>query len=827
MPPVTDTSGETLAPGIAVTARCRSWIVQSVARFEDCVDVRLSGSDSERPCRLALLSPFDRIAPVTRTAQVEALAPRAWLHAVCRLAARAHPLGGLRAAARSRLELLPYQLEPALAIARGESRLLVADEVGLGKTVQAALILSELRAADSHSRALIVAPAGLRAQWARELAARFDISATTADAAWLRASGRDLPADVNPWVLPGVYLTSFDFLKRPEVLRAVEDLTWDVLVVDEAHNAGEASARGAAVHAVASRARRVILLTATPHSGDSKAFEALCAIGAHGPLSEPIVIFRRTRSDAGIRGERRTVLLGVRLSAAERRMHRQLERYTRQVWREAGSRGDASARLAAVVLRKRALSSAASLAASLERRRRLLAGEVSPSERQLRLPLDDEALPDREPDAILGAPGLADVGRERDLLARLATSASRAAARESKLRALSRFLRRAGEPAIVFTEYRDTLARIHQALEAGGFQCVVLHGAQTAAERDAAQQAFNHDGSVLLATDAASEGLNLHARCRLVIHFELPWSPARLEQRTGRVDRIGQTRRVHQVLFVARHTAERLVLAPLVRKAAAARAAGTAGSGLVEALREATVAEAVMNGDVPEVAVPVAQRRPRAESDRIRREAEAECDRLQSVRRWLATSDDGRRHRDQVPASCHAPTRRPRQLVCVYSVSLLTSAGRLVHRALIVVRDAGAAAAAGSPLDGRCRRRPSRRDIRDAVRRWLDVREPIVRAAIGTRIEPDLAGIERACGAAIEGMARRDAALARCIGSTARRLVQAGLFENRAVNAARARRRVAAGLLEDLGDRCAAAAKEVTLTRRLEPVAFLWTDAQP
>ena len=86
---------------------------------------------------------------------------------------------------------------------------------------------------------------------------------------------------------------------------------------------------------------------------------------------------------------------------------------------------------------------------------------------------------------------------------------------------------------------------------------------------------FASEGGLLLATDAASEGLNLQSRCRLVVHFELPWNPMRLEQRVGRVDRLGQAQRVHEVLLVARHTAERLVLAPLVRRLVTAQRAPT------------------------------------------------------------------------------------------------------------------------------------------------------------------------------------------------------------------------------------------------------------
>ena len=104
--------------------------------------------------------------------------------------------------------------------------MLIADAVGLGKTIQAGLILGELAAEHESFRALVIAPAGLREQWAGELARRFGISTTIANSPWLARTVARLPADVNPWSLPGIYLASFDFIKRPEVLRPFEEVYW-------------------------------------------------------------------------------------------------------------------------------------------------------------------------------------------------------------------------------------------------------------------------------------------------------------------------------------------------------------------------------------------------------------------------------------------------------------------------------------------------------------------------------------------------------------------------------------------------------------------------
>ena len=206
------------------------------------------------------------------------------------------------------------------------------------------------------------------------------------------ARTRDLPSDVNPWSLPGIYIASLDLVKRPEVLRALEDVSWDITVVDEVHGAGVGTARLAAADAVARTARRVVLLTATPPDAEPAHFDAIASIGSHGSVA-PLTQFRRSRADAGVNALRKSVLLPVRLSSTERRMHRLLDRYTALVWNEAGARDDSRARLAAIILRKRALSSAASLALSIRRRLLLLAttGSTPAAQtQQMLLPLHDE-----------------------------------------------------------------------------------------------------------------------------------------------------------------------------------------------------------------------------------------------------------------------------------------------------------------------------------------------------------------------------------------------------------------------------------------------------
>jgi superfamily II DNA or RNA helicase len=779
-----------LTPGAPVKVRGRDWTVAARAEFADCASVSLVAPAFG--VRRTLLAPFDRFVAAERPRHLHVVKPSRLLHGLRRLAARSHPAGGLPVAAVTTIDLHPYQLEPALAAAAGAARILLADAVGLGKTVQAGLIVTCLHhpaEAGSHggrsgghppARVLIATPAGLREQWQHELQRHFGLAAVLADTAWLSARARELPPDVNPWALPALYIASFDLLKRPEVLRPLEEVAWDAMIVDEAHNAAPGTARRAALDALARRARQVVLLTATPHAGDDEAHGALLALGACGADAEPPVVFRRTRASLGIALPRRTLLLPVRLTALERRMHRQLAAYTGQVAIDARRRGDPRARLAAIVLRKRALSSATALALSAARRLELLAGADHGPALQLALPLGDEdPLEDHVPDSLLAAPGLANAGRERSLLSAIVDNARRAARDESKLRRLVRFLSRIAEPAIVFTEYRDTLTRLASALRAAGHDPLVLHGGQAPAERAAVQRGFNTGGRLLLATDAASEGLNLHARCRLVVHYELPWTPSRLEQRTGRVDRLGQPHRVHEILLVARDTAERMVLARLVARAARARRALHDASPLLDRLTESQVAAAVLEGQP----LPPPPRTATGGAGLLA-DAEAEAARLLLLRGYLARSGD----RDDPAAPdlwvCAPRRGRPAHHVdAVCSLEIVGEHGEVLHGEMVVARHQLAAPVSVSRT----------RDVKDWAQRWIrDAEAMVIRETcllLRARVDRIATRIRRGSVRAGE----REAAIACALPSASQGLVQAGLFDRRAVRARDAVREAAPG----------------------------------
>jgi superfamily II DNA or RNA helicase len=562
---------QTFHTGDIVRARQRTWRVTDIRSYDGCRVLGLTETRTKAGLRRELLTAFDHVEVVREPSTVPRRVSRSrWRRAVRALFARSGLPGLLRTADAARIDILPYQLEPAVAVLRGDGcRLLIADEVGLGKTIQACLLIAELRGRGSAERVLVLAPPGLRDQWHRELRDRFQIDGAIVDFRSVRERLCTIPPDVNPWATWRVAIASVDYVKRPEVLRAVLEANWDVVVVDEAHCVANDGERRQAAAALAARAAYVISLTATPHSGNAAAFESLCSLGSQ---NDRLLIFRRSRHVLVAHARRHIHRLHVRSTALERRMLARLEAFKRALEEEHVD-GARDMWIALAVLHKRAYSSAHALHLSVIRRLNVVRAPLPGV--QMQLPLVDcgEASDDEAPDWHASL-ALADPDRERRLLSALAHAAASATQSESKILAIRRLLRRIDEPAIVFTEYRDTLAWLARQLSEPALQ---LHGGLSRRERLAAVDAFTRgDARLLLATDAAGEGLNLHHRCRVVINLELPWNPMRLEQRIGRVDRIGQQRAVHAFHLVGANTGETTLLDEL--RARIARAQATIGA---------------------------------------------------------------------------------------------------------------------------------------------------------------------------------------------------------------------------------------------------------
>lgn len=743
--------------GDRVTVRGERWVVQEATAYGEVTLLGLSRADDRHAHRrCCLLSPFDRPVATGRSPVIRATTRRRWMRHLHAHLSEVRVFGELQAPQRAAMDILPFQLEPALARGRA-TRFLLADEVGLGKTIQAGLMLAELRQRGWCERALIITPAGLRQQWADELLHRFDMRAAVIDAASLAALTDSLPFDVNPWTVEPVAIASIDFLKQSEVLRGLTSLLWDVLIVDEAHQATIASLRYDAVNALAKRARHVMLLTATPHAGDDRAYRALCTIGdLADPLdgarnNDPILLFRRTRELAGLPRSRRVHLLPVKTTPDGVEMHHLLEGYLAQLWTIARESGKRDVQLVAMVLAKRAFSSARSLATSLERRMAGLTGEIDGST-QGALPLSVEDDASDEPQLPI-VPAFERTDDERAVLHRLLDAARKAQNGERKMHALRRIVRRVGEPVIIFTEYRDTLEAIRDAI--GGLRrLTTLHGGQTAYERRHSVQAFtNGAADVMIATDAGSEGLNLQGACRLVVNLELPWNPIRLEQRIGRVDRIGQARTVHAINLLAEGTAERTVLASLLRRIDRIR------------LSEIEIAACVISrSEPPPQSVHV---ETRTQTVDLSIEARAAAQHIADARRFGAV--DSTLREDVIPLT--VVKSRDTSLISFFRVRLVTAAGRLIEDRLLPVR---------LPLD-RLHVRLGRKEARALAELLVARFGPELLRHAHTDADERARALALDAAESIATSTERERRIVHCVAACGSPLVQAGLFDSRAL----------------------------------------------
>jgi hypothetical protein len=470
-------------------------------------------------------------------------------------------------------------------------------------------------------------------------------------------------------------------------------------------------------------------------------------------------------------------------------MHQALIEYARAVWEQSPG-----ARLAMSVLLRRASSSAASLARSIERRIALLARPEA-SLVQPALPFLDAEPADDEPQGVLGVAGLHDATSEHVHLDRVLHLAHQASRAESKLLALRRLLTRAQEPAIVFTEYRDTLQQIASTL-AGG-DVALLHGGLRTQERAEALRRFTAGGArLLLATDAASEGLNLHQRCRLVVNLELPWTPVRLEQRVGRVDRIGQPRRVHALNLVAGGTSEETVLAALARRTSRIERTFQA---LEHIPTEQEVAACVIEGQP----LPEAPARSSVAPDGIvmpdlRNEAQVEAARLATARALIARRHCWHDETRPVLARFRSP-RQPPACYWLFTVIFVGADGRILWESAL-------------PLYAHLNCRPDRTNA--TTRTLLDRRQSNLRRVLDAALDAQRESICRMLRDPLALWRRREDAIAGALRERHARLsagvLQLGLFDRREERAVAAQ----SALLADALAASAARLSEVAAAER-------------
>lgn len=603
--------------GQRVRARDVVWQVLDARSYDGFTSVALR-SLTKPPVERTLIHPIDRLEILPPPdLRWELALPRRWslLLDAHRLSA-AHRRRDLLSLGRTKLVVEQYQLLPVMQVMSApRQRMMLADDVGLGKTVQAGLVMAELIARGRGDRVLIVTPAALVGQWRDEMRDKFELDFEIFDAESIDELTRRLPAGANPWHYRNRVLTSLDYAKQDRVWRVLKAVKWDLIIFDEAHYLAES---GSLAHPVRTDRSRfaaglaeltdsLLLLTATPHNGyDYSFWSLLCLLD---PLRFPTpdelsrdgvkeLVARRTKRgirnrDGSPRFKDRHVDevrmdMGDPLFAAEKRLYDAVTRYTRREWKRARSKGGAeelAVGFAMTVLKKRAVSSIGALQASLRNRLENLSSDVmAPDVRrglfasyQAGLPLneDQSARVEGQVLAVPAEPGVDALDRERRTLQGLLRQAEAiAGAGDHKAARLCEALDAlmAEEPdrkVIVFTEYRDTLDYLEAYLSERGYGdiLITMHGALDRHGREARVEQFNRPGrALLLATDAASEGLNLQFHCYTVIHYELPWNPNRLEQRNGRVDRWGQPHEVEIYNMVLAGTVEDDILARLIKK---------------------------------------------------------------------------------------------------------------------------------------------------------------------------------------------------------------------------------------------------------------------
>ncbi|MCD6497575.1 MAG: DISARM system SNF2-like helicase DrmD [Deltaproteobacteria bacterium] len=671
-------------PGDIVQVRHRQWLVEQVTAPPEpkhATAVKLVCLDDDNQGRpLDVLWEMELGARVIQPAaqglgRVSGIdEPRhfaAYLHALKWNSVTATDAELFQAPFRAGIQLLSHQLTPlqkALRLPR--ANLFIADDTGLGKTIEAGLVLQELRLRQRVNFVVIVCPASVSLQWRDEMSKKFGLQFEIFNRAFVGRRRRERGFGVNPWSTHSRFIISHQTLRRPEyrdpLLQHIgERAPKSLLILDEAHVAAPASA---SKYAIDSRITRVIrdiaprfenrlFLSATPHNGHSNSFSALLEIldrqrftrgvPISGPAELEAVMVRRLKEDlrrlgVGNYPERTIIQVTVTNDAgswrsvesvasdgdttddsadiptdigdgqpAELQLSELLADYTRLM---APTKGQG--RLVFINLQKRLLSSIEAFARTL----RLHARAVSEgrAKTQLRLAAQPAVRPDEEDeygddDEQLDESAGAEIAaasrllappeeRARRLLDQMLSLADQyRGAPDGKVLALLDWIRRhqcpgvqvggadpEAEPAdlqwtdrrvLIFTEYGDTKRSLLQVIGAAlqgtdraDDRIMQFHGGMSDEQREEVQRAFNsppsdHPVRILIATDAAREGINLQGHCADLFHFDIPWNPARMEQRNGRIDRTLQPAsevRCHYFHYPQR--SEDMVLRKLVHK---------------------------------------------------------------------------------------------------------------------------------------------------------------------------------------------------------------------------------------------------------------------
>lgn len=509
---------------------------------------------------------------------------------------------------------LPHQMRVlSRAVSADRVRYLLADEVGLGKTIEAGLIMRELKLRGLVQRTLVVAPKGLVTQWVAEMRTHFNedfrLFAPSDFAAFRRITQED-----NVWQTHDQVVCPVDSVKPLDGRRGwpreriahynrerFEDLIsagWDLIIVDEAHRLGgstEQVARHKLGRGLSEAAPYLLLLTATPHQGKTDAFQRLISLLDEDAFPDETSISKDRVQPYVIRTEKRraidadgkplfkprtTKLVAIAWEERHRQqqaLYEAVTEYVREGYNQAIREKKGYVGFLMLLMQRLVTSSTRAIRTTLERRLEVL---EAPSEQLELFPeLSEEEWADldgqEQLETVLSA-RLKALKNEQAEVKLLLEAARRTEAQEPDAKAdalldwIYRVQQEEGDPdlkILVFTEFVPTQDMLREFLADRGFSVVCLNGSMGMEERTKAQETFAGDARIMISTDAGGEGINLQF-CHVVVNYDMPWNPMRLEQRIGRVDRIGQIFSVRALNFVIHDTVEHRVREVLEAKLA-------------------------------------------------------------------------------------------------------------------------------------------------------------------------------------------------------------------------------------------------------------------
>lgn len=608
-------------PGQLVEVRRRRWVVADVSGSNMSMDrdpqhlVNLSSLDEdslgEELQVVWQIEPGARVLEKTSLPSItgwdSSETQEAFLDAVRWGAVTNADKSFLQAPFRSGITIEDYQLDPLVrALDMARVNLLIADDVGLGKTIEAGLVVQELLVRHRARSVFVVCPASLQIKWQTEMQEKFGLEFRIVDTAYIKKLRRERGISTNPWTSFPRLITSMDWLKSGEGLRLLKEALpphityprmFDILIVDEAHNVAPSSSSLYAIESQRTRAIRTLaphfehrlFLSATPHNGYQESFTSLLELLDDQRFARTVmpdqkqldrIMVRRLKSDLvdadgkPLYPKRVLKTLDVEYTQEELEMHDLLRTFTESREKSVkGTKFSFGTDFLHKLLKKRLFSSPRAFALTLEkyddslRNGRRKKVESSFDDKILRKAImeaqDDYADDDEyewaqeeavETTANLTVPLDDDQRRTLDRLLDWSRDAQHKA--DSKAKALVEWLeghlktdgKWNDKRVILFTEYRATHTWLQEILVAHGFggqRLEFLHGGVQGDDREKVKAAFQTDPSIspvriLLATDAASEGIDLQNFCNYLIHIEIPWNPNVMEQRNGRIDRHGQ-----------------------------------------------------------------------------------------------------------------------------------------------------------------------------------------------------------------------------------------------------------------------------------------------